>query len=281
MINRFIKILLCFLLIIIQISTYANISVSDGSAFVTKSEMSYQLNNLSNRMTQLENSLDSKIDTLVSSYLTRNGVWNGVKQTLNKTQIVDIWNNISAITFSCDYKSQLVTSSLTPGTEYKLRSGSWDLIKKCTKSGMLVGKWTVMNGYDYMKLKQPSVGSDGRNYSYITQSTSENAYNNPVVSNTSECSLWINSKCVFSSNPIDRALFRAKRNREESICFMPKAGVETPMVFVNKDDKIVVDYDVAITPQTEDSRNVWQNRTFSVVGSAPGVAIVFDNFYIY
>ena len=149
MINRFIKILLCFLLIIIQISTYANISVSDGSAFVTKSEMSYQLNNLSNRMTQLENSLDSKIDTLVSSYLTRNGVWNGVKQTLNKTQIVDIWNNISAITFSCDYKSQLVTSSLTPGTEYKLRSGSWDLIKKCTKSGMLVGKWTVMNGYDY------------------------------------------------------------------------------------------------------------------------------------
>ena len=57
-------------------------NVSEGSAFITKSEMSYQLNNLSNRMTQLENSLDSKIDTLVSSYLTRNGIWNGVKQTL-------------------------------------------------------------------------------------------------------------------------------------------------------------------------------------------------------
>ena len=62
-----------------------NVSVSDGSAFITKSEFSYELNNLSTRMEQLENSLDSKIDTLVSSYLTRNGVWNGVKQSL-------LWN---------------------------------------------------------------------------------------------------------------------------------------------------------------------------------------------
>ena len=56
--------------------------VSDGSAFITKSEMAYQLNNLSSRMTLLENSLDSKIDTLVSSYLTRNGIWNGAKQNI-------------------------------------------------------------------------------------------------------------------------------------------------------------------------------------------------------
>lgn len=63
-------------------SNAAGVSVSDGSAFITKSELSYQLNNLSIRMTQLENSLDSKIDLLVSSYLTRNGIWNAVKQTI-------------------------------------------------------------------------------------------------------------------------------------------------------------------------------------------------------
>ena len=63
-------------------SNAAGVQVSDGSAFITKSELSYQLNNLSSRMTQLENSLDSKIDTLVSSYLTRNGIWNGIKQTI-------------------------------------------------------------------------------------------------------------------------------------------------------------------------------------------------------
>ena len=63
-----------------------SVSVSDGSAFITKSELAYQLNNLSNRMNQLENSLDSRIDTLVSSYLTRNGIWNGAKQTITNTQ---------------------------------------------------------------------------------------------------------------------------------------------------------------------------------------------------
>ena len=63
--------------------------VSDGSAFITKSEMAYELNNLSQRMNELENSLDSKIDKLVSSYLTRNGVWNGAVQTLANYYIVD------------------------------------------------------------------------------------------------------------------------------------------------------------------------------------------------
>ena len=47
-----------------------------------KAEFAADLNNLSNRMAQLENSLDAKIDSLVSSYLTRNGIWNGAKQEI-------------------------------------------------------------------------------------------------------------------------------------------------------------------------------------------------------
>ena len=64
----------------ISLPTNAAVSVSDGSAFVTKAEFAADLNNLSNRMAQLENSLDAKIDSLVSSYLTRNGIWNGALQ---------------------------------------------------------------------------------------------------------------------------------------------------------------------------------------------------------
>ena len=64
----------------ISLPTNAAVSVSDGSAFVTKAEFAADLNNLSNRMAQLENSLDAKIDSLVSSYLTRNGIWNGAGQ---------------------------------------------------------------------------------------------------------------------------------------------------------------------------------------------------------
>ena len=63
------------------INSVAAISVSDGSAFVTKAEFAADLNNLSNRMSTLENSLDAKIDSLVSSYLSRNGIWNGEKHT--------------------------------------------------------------------------------------------------------------------------------------------------------------------------------------------------------
>ena len=64
----------------LTLPTNAAVSVSDGSAFVTKAEFAADLNNLSNRMAQLENSLDAKIDSLVSSYLTRNGIWNGALQ---------------------------------------------------------------------------------------------------------------------------------------------------------------------------------------------------------
>ena len=91
MINRVFKTIF-ILTLCLGITLPANagsVNVSDGSAFITKSEMAYELNNLSQRMNDLENSLDSKIDKLVSSYLTRNGVWNGAKQTLENYYIVD------------------------------------------------------------------------------------------------------------------------------------------------------------------------------------------------
>ena len=86
MINKVFKTILILMICLgLTIPTNAAVSVSDGSAFVTKAEFAADLNNLSNRMAQLENSLDAKIDSLVSSYLTRNGIWNGAKQTLAKS----------------------------------------------------------------------------------------------------------------------------------------------------------------------------------------------------
>lgn len=110
-----------------------NVSVSDGSAFITKSEMSYQLNNLSNRMTQLENSLDSKIDSLVSSYLTRNGIWNGAVQ--------DITNQASAEhSFIADWGSGNI------GTKYLVVTHFDEaIILNTTKSGLLFGSFSYGN----------------------------------------------------------------------------------------------------------------------------------------
>ena len=83
MLNKVYKTILILTITLgLTIPTNAAVSVSDGSAFVTKAEFAADLNNLSNRMAQLENSLDAKIDSLVSSYLTRNGIWNGAKQEI-------------------------------------------------------------------------------------------------------------------------------------------------------------------------------------------------------
>ena len=81
--KMFKTILVLSLCIGVVLPTNAAVSVSDGSAFVTKAEFAADLNNLSNRMAQLENSLDAKIDSLVSSYLTRNGIWNGARVDIN------------------------------------------------------------------------------------------------------------------------------------------------------------------------------------------------------
>ena len=101
MIKRIFKTIFIMSLIISSvINTNAAVSVSDGSAFLTKSELQSNLNNLSNRMAQLENSLDAKIDSLVSSYLTRNGIWNGRKVDIDMTDtnltyadFIQSWNS--------------------------------------------------------------------------------------------------------------------------------------------------------------------------------------------
>ena len=139
--NLFKTILMLSLIISVVIPTNAAVSVSDGSAFVTKAEFSADLNNLSNRMASLENSLDAKIDSLVSSYLTRNGIWNGAKQTLAGT------------TFKYGFKSttakqgrvwfNIFDGSLHQNTAqmYTIQasgaSGDYQLVNQVDKSGMV------------------------------------------------------------------------------------------------------------------------------------------------
>ena len=113
----------------LSISTNAAVSVSDGSAFVTKAEFSADLNNLSNRMAQLENALDAKIDSLVSSYLTRNGIWNGAKQECN----------------TCSHDSIVPKAMAASGgsVDSDLVSGTY--IPSINKSGMLVFSFGYRN----------------------------------------------------------------------------------------------------------------------------------------
>ena len=137
------------------INSVAAISVSDGSAFVTKAEFAADLNNLSNRMSTLENSLDAKIDSLVSSYLSRNGIWNGEKQEIKndtfkayfsvKTQsayIRSIFFNSSSS--SLGFQGDRV--NLKTLNQY-FKDDKVVLIEKINKSGLLFLQFNVQS-YD-------------------------------------------------------------------------------------------------------------------------------------
>lgn len=93
---------LCFSFVL---HTMAAISVSDGSAFVTKAEFSADLNNMSNRMAQLENALDAKIDSLVSTYLNKNGIWNAKKVNIDYS-----YTDLSSSNFITSWNSYVNTS---------------------------------------------------------------------------------------------------------------------------------------------------------------------------
>ena len=82
MINKVFKTILiitiCFGL---TIPSNAAISVSDGSAFMTKTEFMADINNLSSRVAQLEIGFDGTLDSKVNSYLEQKGFWKAKKQT--------------------------------------------------------------------------------------------------------------------------------------------------------------------------------------------------------
>ena len=133
----------------ISLPTNAAVSVSDGSAFVTKAEFAADLNNLSNRMAQLENSLDAKIDSLVSSYLTRNGIWNGAKQNMNyMNQVLEGANGVDKVDPNCWLtwfnKEKCVNgkNNVTIVTNQFVQS-RYKLIEGLNKTGMLFGNYVL------------------------------------------------------------------------------------------------------------------------------------------
>ena len=81
-----------FALVAMVMMTMSANAQSINNSKITFDQLSNYLELTSNQieptktaMAQLENSLDAKIDSLVSSYLTRNGIWNGAKQTMNSS----------------------------------------------------------------------------------------------------------------------------------------------------------------------------------------------------
>ena len=97
----------------------AAISVSDGSAFMTKTEFMADINNLSSRVAQLEITFDGTLDSKVSSYLEQKGFWKPKTQTF-ATDGDRVTNqlpyNVTASTGATKDNVQLVRKTLVTST---------------------------------------------------------------------------------------------------------------------------------------------------------------------
>ena len=107
------------------LNTHAAVIVSDGSAFITKSEFKALVNEASGRIEALELHADSQIDTLVNSFLGRNNIWHPQKQELNANTTMELK--------PCD-----ITLSNKSATGNKTIVDSRICIDEIKKSGMMV-----------------------------------------------------------------------------------------------------------------------------------------------
>ena len=128
-------ILILYLCIAISFTSNAAVSVSDGSAFITSAEFSSDINNLENRLAYLENSMDAKIDSMVSSYLTRNGIWNGAKQELS-----DAVKEGNEYYFNCTF----TTGDRGTKTDSIVKFSDV-IVPKTSKAGMAFGSFVYGN----------------------------------------------------------------------------------------------------------------------------------------
>ena len=227
----------------------AGVDVSDGAAFITKSELSYSLNNLSARMTALENSLDSKIDALVSSYLTRNGIWNGSKQTLTTASGVTFrYGFTRGIQLNMKSLNVVIDKTMfTPNYYWGANPNNMgeiilantartvDIINSVNKSGLLLLKTSIGN---YRQSSQTRAG-----YSYAPLNKTPGTTSYSTNANGDHFAFIYSQDFIFLINGTKEG----GRRHAEFIAVASNAALRCPAVpagsvifFVNKGDKISV-----------------------------------------
>ena len=229
MINKVFKTILVLTICLgLTIPANAAVSVSDGSAFVTKAEFAADLNNLSNRMAQLENSLDAKIDSLVSSYLTRNGIWNGAKQELDTALLgkTGIYANTSstATGYVLSYVGNTMASNSNRLVLASYADTTYTVIDTLTKSGFCVLSITFNN---YINANAGRLRIDTSN-----DNNHVHNYNGYI-----NCSLNIYTEAASISTQVYSYSLEKSWNASTSLVFENSFN-QFAYFFVNKDDHL-------------------------------------------
>ena len=116
---------ICFSL---TVPTNAAISVSDGSAFMTKSEFMADINNLSSRVAQLEITFDGTLDSKVNSYLEQKGFWKAKTQTFAMSGTTSLNEMINVLPHN--------VTATSGATANNVQLQKLTLVEETTASGM-------------------------------------------------------------------------------------------------------------------------------------------------
>ena len=247
--NKSKMILIMIMICSFSFQSFAQLSISDSSAFVTKSEFSADLNSISSRLEQVESSLDAKIDSLVSSYLTRNGIWNAAQQELKNYYIVDCCgasaSSLAAKNITKGYrdfqgKSQTYTPTVKSTITYptamnddnllhKVNRTTLEIVTSCNKSGLLYITFNIAT------IATVFGQSDTRTYmTWIGGSTSRLTHIQWVME--FNCNNVPFSRCeMLYQNTFDR-----DPNGNLYLCYTTPFNTFKILSFVNKGDKITL-----------------------------------------
>ena len=129
MLKRLFKtILILTICFVLTIPSSAAISVSDGSAFMTKTEFMADINNLSSRVAQLEITLDGTLDDKVSSYLEQKGFWKAKEQTFATSGSSPLNQMLAVMPYN--------VSATSGSTKNEVELNRLTLVEELTASGM-------------------------------------------------------------------------------------------------------------------------------------------------
>lgn len=272
---KMIKSLISFMIIVaFVLPSYASISSSNGSTFITKGEVDTAMTDLKSRLTTFEAGINSKIDAQVTSYLDRNGIWNGSKQVFNtnytyggnKVAQLFMWTNDSGrtswtvnagevnnigflglLTFNCYNGWRRFPSQKYAWASYKI-------VEKTTKPGLCIASLKFEQNYDttsvytcaYLQFSGNDDGSSANEKWFLIQHMLTQEYHETTPIPGGSATEYVDSsKCIdnlpddaFGVSNILLSEFESSSEATKNKTITVPHGTYTFMGFVRKGEPI-------------------------------------------